>query len=177
MKKLLPLFILFITIQLSSQDRIPVELQSTKIYLDIITPSVTLEAKVSNNQSVLFRSGIRLHAEENFDEIDAGLLPYGEFEFRNYYPRKRVKKELKANSGNYIGLIGGYNFGHIVGDPLFETFKYEKELYFAALWGIQRNYKSNIHLNLHLGPGIITHGSGVDGLLMINFHLGFGIGN
>lgn len=102
MKKILTLALCIYSISLFSQDRIPVELQNSKVYLNIITPSIGFEQKVSANQSLLFRGGIRLHAEvdEETDDFEGGLLPYAELEFRNYYPRKRVKKELRTNSGH-----------------------------------------------------------------------------
>ncbi|NNF22360.1 MAG: hypothetical protein HKN67_10475 [Saprospiraceae bacterium] len=177
MKKILLLAFVLFAVHISAQERIPVEMTNTKFYLNIITPSVAVEQRISSNQSFLARGGIRLHAEEIEDEFDAGLLPYVEAEFRNYYPRKNVKRELNNNSGNYIGFIGGYHFDHIAGNPALEAFKYENHYYFAGLWGMQRNYKSKIHLNLHVGPAVYARDGGVDFNVLFNFHFGFVIGN
>ena len=65
--------------------------------------------------------------------------------FRNYYPRKRVKKELGFNSGNYVGMNVGYVFDEIASNGPVEVLN---TVFFTPVWGIQRNYKSNIHLGV-----------------------------
>ncbi|MEL7147258.1 MAG: hypothetical protein AAFO69_12870, partial [Bacteroidota bacterium] len=77
-----------------------------------------------------------------------------------------------SNSGNYIGLMAGNQFNHIAGDEELST----QTFYTGAIWGIQRNYKSGIHLGLYLGLGFAT-GPNVDltGTGLGGLQLGFQI--
>jgi hypothetical protein len=95
-------------------------------------------------------------------------------DFRNYYPRKRVKKDLLPNSGNYIGLLGGYNFNAIAESAEPGETNNSNAFFMGGVWGIQRNYQSGIHLGLNLGAGFIA-GEHIDlGLTGLwSFELGF----
>ena len=178
MKKLLlsTLFVLG-TIFAYSQERIPVDLDNSRVYLNLLVPSFTLEQKISTNQSLLATAGLRLYGEEQFDHFEVSLNPFAELEFRNYYPRRNVKKELNQNSGNFVGAIAGFTFSDLVGTSEIDTYTYNNDFYFAGIWGIQRNYKSGIHLNLKLGPQIIIGDDEVEGDLYIHFGLGIQLGN
>jgi hypothetical protein len=70
--------------------------------------------------------------------------------------RKKQKKELNYNSGNYVGLRGGYNFRAIAENNEPGTPSTEEAFYLGGVWGIQRNYKSGIHLGFSLGAGFAT---------------------
>lgn len=137
---------------LNAQERIPVELQSDQLTLSILEPAIAYELKLSQNQSLVFRGGLTVLYEDIIDNNDdPSLHPFVSGSFRNYYARKRVKKELKPNSGNYIALVGGYIFDNITNE---EFVKEQANSWFVGpVWGIQRNYKSGIHLGLSLGGG------------------------
>jgi len=67
-----------------------------------------------------------------------------------------VKKELNPNSGNYIGLVTGYYFDSIAESSDAITFRQSDSFYLGAMWGIQRNYQSGIHLGFSIGGGFGT---------------------
>ena len=127
------------------QERIPVELKSTQLTLNLLTPSITLENSLSPNRSLNLALGII-----GFPDSDErfSINPFLRGSFRNYYPRKRVKKELNPNSGNYIALDAGYYFDTLTK----ETTRLTNSFFMGPVWGIQRNYKSGIHLGFSLGP-------------------------
>lgn len=134
---------------LLSQDRIPVELASTQFNLNILDPSVSFEKSLGDHQSFTLAAGLTGLA----DEDGASLNPFIRGSYRNYYLRKRVKKPLNQNSGNYIGLLTGYNFDAIADDIEAGTTRQSNSFFMGPVWGIQRNYKSGIHLGFNIGPG------------------------
>ena len=134
---------------LISQDRIAVELNNTQWNLNLLDPSVSFEKSLGDHQSLTLAAGLTGLA----DEDGASLNPFVRGSFRNYYLRKRVKKELNPNSGNYVGLLTGYNFDSIADDIEGGTTRQSNSFFLGPVWGIQRNYKSGIHLGLSLGPG------------------------
>ncbi len=157
MKKLLTLSLSLCTFLLFSQDRISAELSDLQFNLNILEPSLNLEKSISDKQSVTFAFGLNsVTGEDQFDDIKFGLVPSIRASFRNYYPRKKVKKELRPNSGNYIGLVAGYNFATIAGNLGNANFSDEDVFFMGPVWGIQRNYKSGIHLGLSLGARFRT---------------------
>ncbi|NNE25664.1 MAG: hypothetical protein HKN09_02365 [Saprospiraceae bacterium] len=177
MKKLLLCTVLVLgSLMAYTQERIPVDLDESRLYLNLFVPSFTLEQKISANQSLLATAGLRLYGEEQFEEFEMSMNPFVELEFRNYYPRKKVKKELRQNSGNFIGVLSGYIFNDVVGSSEIDTYTYNNDVYLAGVWGIQRNYQSGIHLNLKLGPMIQIGDGEVDGNLYIHFGLGIQLG-
>ena len=128
-----------------SQDRIPVELKPVQFTLGIIEPSVLAEVRIGSHQSIVAGTALTL----GFATNQIYVFPQVRGSIRNYYKRKRVKKELRTNSGNYVGLRGGYLFGSL-GDSITSE---DKSYYVGPIWGIQRNYQSGIHLGLSLGFG------------------------
>jgi hypothetical protein len=114
------------------------------------------------------------------DEYDTdfsySVNPFIKVSFQNYYGRKLVKKELNPNSGNYISISAGYIFDSFTDNVDFGTTEQSSSFYVGPVWGIQRNYKSGIHLNLSLGPGI-GFGEGSDIFLAAagGFEFGFAI--
>ena len=156
-------FILFISsFYLFSQDRIPAELNEVQINLNILEPSVMLEKRLTDKQSLTLALGFNtISGKDAVDDVKFGLSPSLRASYRNYYPRKKVKKELRPNSGNYIGLVAGYNFGTIAGSKDVGKYSQENAFFLGPVWGIQRNYKSGIHLGLSFGGGFIT-GSNTD---------------
>ncbi|MEO1050573.1 MAG: hypothetical protein AAFX87_08095 [Bacteroidota bacterium] len=159
MKKLLTLVLLASSFSAFSQDRIPVVLQDRSFYLSILDPGVMFEQRLSDNQSFTATLGITglansFEDELGEDEFTYSINPYLTSSFRNYYSRKRVKKELNSNSGNYVGLVAGYYFGALAeGD---RTTELTNSFFIGPEWGIQRNYKSGIHFGLSLGTGLAT---------------------
>ena len=90
-----------------AQDRIPVQLSNTQFNLNILSPSVIFEKRVTDNNSVTFGAGLTpLYSQDNNNQNNyVSINPFVRTSYRNYYQRKKVKKELNPNSGNYIGLV------------------------------------------------------------------------
>ena len=144
------LALLLLPIILNAQDRIPVQLNNIQLNLNLLTSGISLEKSISGNTSATFGGGLSpLYSSDN----EVSINPFVRTSFRNYYPRKKVKKELNPNSGNYIGLVGGYYFGSVANSSESAQFNQSDSYYLGAMWGIQRNYKSGIHLGFSLGGG------------------------
>jgi len=141
-----------------AQDRTPVQFNNTQFNLNILAPSVTFEKRVKDNNSVTFGAGLTpLYSQDNNNQNNyVSINPFVRTSYRNYYQRKKVKKELNPNSGNYIGLAAGYYFGSIANNSDLIVFQQSNSFYMGALWGIQRNYKSGIHLGFSIGGGFGT---------------------
>jgi len=170
-----------LSLSVFAQDRIPVELKDTQIYINILDPGVSWEKKVADAQSVAFGFSLTTIYDEDTNPFsdDGGVSwnPLITGEFRNFYPRKRVKKDLNPNSGNYVAVRAGYYFGSIVDNVDFGTTELSKSFFLGPVWGIQRNYQSGIHFGFSLGAGIAT-GSHTDLRLtgIGQLQLGFAIG-
>jgi hypothetical protein len=132
-----------------AQDRIPVDLSTVQFNVNILEPGLTLETALSPNQSFVIGAAIA----SDFTESDASINPVFRGAFRHYYPRKYVRKELRLNSGNYIGLTGGYVLHPLVSTDGSRGKETADSWFVGAMWGIQRNYLSGIHLGLSLGGG------------------------
>ncbi|MCZ6900124.1 MAG: hypothetical protein O7F74_07785 [Bacteroidetes bacterium] len=178
-KTSLLLLAIIISFNLLAQDRIPVELRDTQLNINILNPSVSFEKRLSDKQSLTASTGFIITAQyepDLFGEdfLGISLNPFLRGSFRNYYPRKRVNKELKPNSGNYVGLLTGYIFGAVSDNLDFGTTNQSNSFYIGPVWGIQRNYQSGIHLGLSLGFGFGT-GKNMDAALigLGQFQFGF----
>lgn len=153
MINLLTILLCFGWITTNAQERIPVNLNSTQFNLNILDPSVTFEKSINDNQSFTAGAGITLLSDWEEDQGTLSINPFIQSSYRNYYSRKRVKKELKPNSGNYIGVVTGYNFDAIAEEAENGTNRLSNSFYLGPVWGIQRNYKSGIHLGFSIGGG------------------------
>lgn len=159
-----------------AQDRIPVNLNSTQFNLNVLNPSATFEKSINHHQSFTVGVGITMLSDYEEDQERYSVNPFMQASYRNYYPRKRVNKELLPNSGNYIGVLTGYNFKSIV-DNLESGESNsiaDNTYYMGPVWGIQRNYRSGIHLGLSIGGGFaIGSDSEVDFKGIGGFEFGF----
>ena len=163
MKKLQPLFIalvlLFVAVQSMGQDRIPVELKATQFTINLLEPSVMFENKLTDKTSVVVSAGLTtlgFYDSNLNNNPKITLNPFLRASFRNYYMRKKQKKELNFNSGDYVGLLGGYNFRSIAENNEPGTPNTEEAFFLGGVWGIQRNYQSGIHFGFSLGGGFVT---------------------
>jgi hypothetical protein len=177
-KRIVLLTLLSFPLFLNAQDRIPVQLNDVQINLNLLAPGVALEKMLTENTSATFGIGLTPLYEdtgdENSIEPEVSINPFLRASYRNYYPRKKVKKELNPNSGNYIGLVTGYYFDTIAESSDVATFRQSDSFYLGAMWGIQRNYKSGIHLGFSIGGGFGTgQNMDLDYVGVGEFELGF----
>ena len=177
MKNIFTLLLVLMTLSIFSQDRIPVEMANSQFSINILSPSLTYEKGLNENQSLYLSLGLEgLSRTNENNDGKIGVAPVIEATYRNYYPRKKVKKELRPNSGNYVGLSAGYIMNSIADnlEDFDQPFKEESAFFLGPVWGIQRNYKSGIHLGLSLGGGFITgKNTNFDFNFIGNFELGF----
>jgi len=172
MKYLISLvFLIATTFTAFSQDKEPVVLKNHSIALNLLSPGFQYELKLSEKNSFVVNGGLRTNVGwDDFHGFGAAARPFVQTGFRSYYSRKNVGKQLKSNSGNYLGGILGYHFGRI--DEEVRT--QDRSVVSGVVWGIQRNYKSNIHLGLNAGLGMsYSNRYGIRPTGMINFQLGF----
>jgi hypothetical protein len=156
-----------LSLNLSAQDKIPVELKSVQLRVNLLTPSFVLEKSISESTTFALESGLNFGLD--FDSGNFAIAPYIHGSFRNYYPRKKVKKDLGPNSGNYIGLNVGYVFDEISSQGDISIIN---ATYFSPIWGLQRNYKSNIHLGFEIGPQLAFTDEQVFGDLYLRLTFG-----
>jgi hypothetical protein len=143
--------------RIGPREKIPVDLKSSQLNLNIIEPSFSFEKRLGDNQSFTTSAGVTWLIEtdsEYYEESPYSINPFVRVSFQNYYKRKMVNKVLNPNSGNYFGLSAGYYFDSIKDNLEFGATERSNSFFIGPVWGIQRNYKSGIHLNLSLGPGI-----------------------
>lgn len=175
MKRLLPItiFTLFGLFLQAQSEQYPVQLKKTNISLNIFSPGLAVEARLTESQSLFCDIALNVGYSDSEDFI---LVPLAQAQFRNYYSRKRQKKELRANSGNYVALASGYYFKDL-GDNLYPT-EIINSYFLGGVWGFQRNYMSRIHLDLNLGLGY-SNGKykNASPILILNFQLGFMLGS
>ncbi|MEO9869040.1 hypothetical protein [Ekhidna sp.] len=173
---LLSLIILISSQQRSLAQGKEVTLDTTQFTISILPLMAHLEAKVGEKQSVTFGGGLAysfyfqsINGEESFESYSTPFLTAS---FRNYYNRKRIKKDnLKNNSGNYVGLYSSYQFNTIVDAGGFGTFESDLNGFTVGpVWGIQRNYASGIHLDISVGLGYTGFES--DDIIMVDNKFG-----
>lgn len=173
-------FVLFDLMAIQTQAQKKVDLKPTQFNVNILELGAAFEAKVGEKQSLFLSLGIlpSAYAETNSNGNSYSyfaLTPRFRAEFRGYYDRKRVKKSLNQNSGNFVGLTTGYVFDTIadnLGDG--EVFAASNAFYVGPVWGIQRNYKNGFHFGLTLGYGVMTgQNTEATGVLINDVTIGF----
>ena len=151
------LFLLLFGPDMMAQE--PVDLTSTQFTVSILPLMAHIEGKLSDKQSLTFGGGLgysAFYSEVNGEgDFEFFSTPFLTASFRNYYNRKFVRKDnLKQNSGNYVALLGNYQFENLVDLGVLGTGKTGLDSFsIGPVWGIQRNYGSGIHLDLSVGVG------------------------
>ena len=160
MKKILVISLTIFTFSVQGQK---VELSDNQFNINIAPLTASYERKIDENKSFTLSGGIAYGArfESSSDGGAEGTfiaVPFMDGSFRNYYKRKRIKKDnLRNNSGNYFGLYTSYSFDAL-GEPsslneLTAHLENSKVFTIGPVWGFQRNYASGIHFGLSIGPG------------------------
>ena len=162
--------------------QIPVELQDYQINGNFLATGLSMEKRISDNQSIT----LGLSFTPLYEEYTTGVETHSDFgmgttlysSFRNYYDRNRVRKELRKNSGNYVGALVLYNFDVIGADrDVFFDSQFSKVFEAGVVWGFQRNYQSGIHLGLSIGLGVTSGGNqDLDMTIPGTFEFGFVLG-
>jgi hypothetical protein len=160
MTKAIILIIPFIySLSLFAQD---VGLSDNQLNINLLPLTLSYERKIDNNKSFTFSGGLVYATEHRSSTSSNGTssetnfktVPFFSSSFRNYYTRKHIKKDLKNNSGNYLGILAIYVLKPSIN--ISNTIVHEQETFYSIgpVWGVQRNYKSGVHLGLSLGLAI-----------------------
>ena len=133
-----------------SQDKSAVELLPHSFNVNLLSPGIQYEARLSTNKSLVLEGFLSTSSFYNSgDGFDSVIRPTIGAQYRSYYKRKKQKKDFQSNSGNYIGAILGYQGDELITNSERKTFN--NRLMGGAVWGIQRRFQSNIHLGLQTG--------------------------
>ncbi len=170
----LTLCIIVFGMTLSAQERIHVELNKTQLKLSILNPNLMFEVKIGEHQSFNISGGliISIAQLQLTNEYLAYLHPTVRGSFRHYYGRKEVRKNFRANSGNFIELVGGYIFDSIAGNDSY-TSSVSSSYFIGPAWGLQRHYETGFLFGLGLGLGY-GNGKNSDGGLAGTGHISLG---
>ena len=161
-KSLLICTLLLITLKAETfaQGAIATELRTTEVRAMVVCPGISIEQKMGNQLTFNLIAGIQpgistYTVVPDGTKFEFYVAPFVSGEFRNYYNRKSVKKELAPNSGNYFGLAAGYNMNRIINDTGKDYYddSYENSYFVGPVWGFQRNYLNGFHLNVSVGLG------------------------
>lgn len=161
MKSILVIILIFgCTNVLVAQGTIEPDLADTQVKATLLPLGLALEQKIGDKQTLNIGVGAQLTFYSYNDSFQGSgtevfLTPFVTGEFRNYYNRKQVKKELEQNSGNYVALLGGYVMERFGGndDAVILIDSFENSFFIGPVWGMQRNYQTGFHLNLSIGLG------------------------
>jgi len=173
----LSLVILISTHQYTYAQGEQVTLDPTQLTVSVFPLMAHLEAKIGEKQSVTIGGGLAfsffLQDVDGETSFESFSTPFITGSARNYYNRKRVKKDnLRNNSGNYVGLYMVNVFQSPVDVAGFGTIDTDLNTFSVGpVWGIQRNYASGIHLDLSLGLGYTFAES--DEFLIVENQFGF----
>lgn len=132
-------------------------LQKSIVTLSLVSPGLTFETAINNNQSLYFSSlmgiGYRYESINGRSQSDFIVSPVVLANFRSYFnldKRSRAGKSTHYNSGNYIGFMVAHQFEPIKkSDNIF--FTNESVTTLGPIWGIQRNNTFSFGLNLGVG--------------------------
>ncbi len=146
MKFLIPFILLLVTLQIRGQETKPL------YSISILTPSIAIEKKIQENNSLKFSIGNSIgYGSTNGIQSKLWML---RGEYRHYYNLEKRRDEGRLStpsSGNYIGLFAEPSFVFLKGEEA-------TNLFAGGVWGIQRNYSSHIHLDFSLNAGIGQNG-------------------
>jgi len=172
MKYLLMITIgIYISFNSFSQEKETVMLKKHSLVLNLLSPGAQYELKVGERNSLVFNTGIRLTASyRDVAGFEPNPRPFIQTSYRKYYDRKKVNRSLGQNSGNYIGAVISYDFNRLDLERRFS----DRTIATKFVWGIQRNYNSNIHFGFNTELGLSYFDRfGVRALASVNFQLGF----
>jgi len=102
MKHIFTFALLASSLSIFAQD---VNLSKNQLNANLIPLSLSYEGKIDDNKSFTLGGGINGTGTTVDDEPYFFVAPAFSASVRNYYTRKRVKKDnLQNNSGNYVGI-------------------------------------------------------------------------
>lgn len=186
MKKTIITFTLLLSCIFRCYAQIEPEFDNTKFYLNLLTPGISIEKLISGKTTIevsgdLVPINFVYESNTGFSRYYFAISPRLKSDLRFYYNRRKQKKELMKNSGNFVALTGGYFLNSVYNNlPSLYSSKaptpFDGSFYVSPLWGIQRNYKSGFHFLLTFGYGISGgNNKEMEGIFVSDLILGFTI--
>ncbi|MEL6562158.1 MAG: hypothetical protein AAFQ94_28490 [Bacteroidota bacterium] len=171
--KYLVITVTFIVIvnNLFAQEKEPVVLQNHSLTATILSPGLQYELKLSDNKSLAINGAIAVNGHySSYSGLCVSTDPFIQTTYRRYYDRKSVKKPLKHNSGNYYGTFLRYTHDRLGENRVINN----SSVSTGFTWGMQRNYKSNLHIGFNTGIGMeYSEYYGFRGHLSAGIQIGF----
>jgi len=144
-------------------DTIPAVTNVTKVFL---FPGFAYEKRIGKHQTLYgkifpainfsfsFSDGIGGQRSESSFYVDPALF----VQYRYYYNGRRRQKNGKKTGLNSMNYIGFADRAIVTKHPTTSDYYKEKRYRFkntlGAVWGLQRNFKSRVSIDLNVGPAI-----------------------
>jgi hypothetical protein len=132
-------------------------LQKNLLSMSFLLPGFTYERALNNHMSLSATAGLTFAiGDDGVSESSFDLIPFGYLTGRYYYnleERQKKGKSILHNSGNYLALSLTYQKGVL--SPDWPDKLDQQASYFSVgpVWGFQRTFKDNFHINIDLGVG------------------------
>jgi hypothetical protein len=169
-------FIFFNAVQ--AQDDAPTSVEKNQFKINMLLPGFVYEHGFDAKNTLYSEASLGLGFSANSNNSNFAVFPNINEQLRHYYnleKRAGKGKRTARNSGNFLALNAIYNFESI------STNKDYREAVpsftAAALWGLQRTYKRKFNLEFSAGPGVNFDKYDTEFVPVINFTLGWVIGN
>jgi len=160
------------------QDEAATAVQKNQFKVNMFLPGFVWEHGFDAKNTLYSEASLGLGFSTNSDDSNFAFYPQIVEQFRHYYNlEKRAAKGKRTafNSGNYLGLLAAYNFESIsTNDDYRESVP---SFTVGALWGLQRTYKRKFNLEFSAGPGVNFDKYDTEFVPIINFSIGWVIGN
>ncbi len=176
MRKCLIYFFLLCAALMFAQSNKNVEDQLFKV--NALTPGISYEIGLGQNTTLNFDALLGFALAGGTDRnTDFGLFPGLQADFRyftNMERRKRKRKNITGNSGNYLSLTNQL----LSGDPLIGNLDYDTSYFYnvAVLYGIQRTRPRGFYWGVSFGPALLNDEIGTDFGIWADVRLGWVLG-
>ncbi len=150
-------------------------LQENLLKINIITPAVSFEKKLSEKNSLVIETGLSAGFNIRANETTYLFSPYILGQYRNYYnliKRQKKNKSIAGNSGSFLAAHTSYYLLPLNNNKDFvSTFD---GLTIGVIWGFQKTYKVGLNLGANAGLGYNFSDNKEKGVLpIVNFSLGW----
>jgi len=168
----------FLTNASYAQDEAVTSVQKNQFKVNMFLPGFVWEHGFDAKNTLYSEASLGLGFSSNSNDSNFAFFPQIVEQFRHYYNlEKRAAKGKRTafNSGNYLALNAAYNFESISTND-----KYNEAVpsfTIGALWGLQRTYRRKFNLEFSAGPGVNFDKYDTEFVPLVNFTLGWVIGN
>ena len=161
-----------------AQDEAVTVVQKNQFKINMFLPGFVYEHGFDSKNTLYSEASLGLGFSANSYDSNFAFFPQIVEQFRHYYNlEKRAAKGKRTafNSGNYLALNAAYNFESISTNDNYR--EAVPSFTIGALWGLQRTYKRKFNLEFSAGPGVNFDKYETEFVPLVNFTLGWVIGN